>query len=165
VQPLTLAAADLSYSGFSRITQANETSPEVPNYDVIEESALKWHDQEGFVTRYGDVWELLEKIDDRFVITSPGDELRMRFNAPPAPAAGWKRDFILICDGWVKDGDYNSTFSRTVSPLPYHGMTEYLTAPASLELERAYRLHPADWQTYQTRYVTPTYFEKALWGH
>ncbi len=165
VQPLSLAAADLRYRGFSRITQANETSPEVPNYDFVEESALKWHDQEGFVTRYGDVRELLDKIDDRFVITSPGDELRMRFNAPPPPAAGWQRDFILICDGWVKDGDYNSTFSRTVSPLPYHGMTEYTTAPASLELEKAYRLHPADWQTFQTRYVTPAYFEKALWGH
>jgi len=165
VRPLSLTAADLRYRGFSRITQANETSPEVPNYDVVEESGLKWHDQEGFVTRYGDVRELLEKIDDRFVITSPGDELRMRFNAPPPPASGWKRDFILICDGWVKDGDYNSTFSRTVSPLPYHGMTEYTTSPASLELERAYRLHPADWQIYQTRYVTPTYFEKALWGN
>jgi tetratricopeptide (TPR) repeat protein len=164
VQHLSLAAADLRYRGFSRITQANETSPEVPNYDVIEESALKWHDQEGLVTRYGDVRELLTEIDDRFVITSPGDELRMRFNAPAAPAAGWKRDFILICDGWVKDGDYNSTFSKTVSPLPYHGMTEYNTAPAMLELERAYRLHPADWQTYQTRYVTPAYFETALWG-
>ncbi len=165
VQPLSLAGADLRYRGFSRITQANETSPEVPDYDIVEESSLKWHDQEGFVTRYGDVRELLEKIDDRFVITSPGDELRMRFNAPPPPAAGWKRDFILICDGWVKDGDYNSTFSKTVSPLPFHGMTEYNTAPASLELERAYRLHPADWQIYQTRYVTPIYFEKALWGH
>jgi uncharacterized protein YeaO (DUF488 family) len=44
-------------------------------------------------------------------------------------------------------------------------MTEYTTAPASLELEKAYRLHPADWQTFQTRYVTPAYFEKALWGH
>jgi Tfp pilus assembly protein PilF len=163
VQHLTLAAADLRYRGFSRITQADLTSPEVPNYDTIEESALKWHDQEGMVTRYGDVRELLERIDDRFVITSPGDELRMRFSAPAPPATGWKRDFILICDGWVKDGDYNSTFSKTVSPLPYHGMTEYTVAPATMEEERAYRLHPADWQTYQTRYVTPKYFETALW--
>lgn len=163
VQHLSLAAADLRYRGFSRITQANVTSPEVPNYDLVEESALKWHDQEGFVTRYGDVRELLDQIDDRFVITSPGDELRMKFKAPPPPAAGWKRDFILICDGWVKDGDYNSTFSKTVSPLPYHGMTEYNSAPDSLELEKAFRLHPGDWQTFQTRYVTPTYFEKALW--
>jgi hypothetical protein len=163
VRHLSLAGADLQYRGFSRITQADATSPEVPNYDTIEESALKWHDQEGLVTRYGDVRELLDRIDDRFVITSPGDELRMRFNAPPPPAAGWKRDFILICDGWVKDGDYNSTFSKTVLPLPYHGMTAYTTAPATLEEERAYRLHPADWRTYQTRYVTPKYFETALW--
>ncbi len=165
VQHLGLAAADLHYRGFSRITQANSSSPEVPNYDAIQESALKWHDQEGLCTRYGDVRELLTDIDDRFVITSPGDELRMRFSAPPPPPEGWSRDFILICDGWVKDGDYNSTFSKTISPLPYHGMTEYTVETKTLDEERAYRSHPSDWQTYQTRYVTPKYFEKALWDH
>jgi hypothetical protein len=106
----------------------------------------------------------LNNIDDRYVITSPGDELRMSFRAPEAPPTGWVRDFILICDGWVKDGDYNSTFSKTVAPLPYHGMTEYTVAPGTLEAEKAYRAHPSDWQTYQTRYVSPRYFERALWG-
>ncbi len=92
-----------------------------------EQSDLRWRDQEGYATRYGDVRELLDKVDDRYVITSPGDELRMKFAALPPPAH-WKRDFVLICDGWVKDGDYNSTFAGTILPLPYHGMKDYVLA-------------------------------------
>ena len=97
------------------------------------------------------------------MITSPGDELRLKFAALAPPASGWKRDFILICDGWVKDGDYNSTFAGTVLPLPYHAMTDYVAPPTTLEADHAYQLHPDDWRTYQTRYVTPKYFSAALW--
>jgi hypothetical protein len=163
VQHLPLATADLGFRGFSRITQANSSSPELPDYDIIQESDLRWHDQEGYATRYGDVRELLEKIDDRYVITSPGDELRMKFAALPPPASGWTRDFVLICDGWVKDGDYNSTFAGTILPLPYHGMRDYILPPTTLEADHAYNLHPSDWRTYQTRYVTARYFTSALW--
>ncbi len=162
IRHLGLSAADLRFRGFSLITQANPSSPEVPNYDHIQESDLRWHNQEGYATRYGDVRELLQNIDDRYVITSPGDELRMRFAALPAPAAGWKRDFVLICDGWVKDGDYNSTFARTILPLPYHAMTDYVLPPTTLEADHAYQLHPDDWRTYHTRYITPRYFASAL---
>lgn len=163
IQHLGLASADLHFRGFSLITKANASSPELPHYDQVQQSDLRWHDQEGYATRYGDVRELLESVDDRYVITSPGDELRMKFAALPAPAAGAKRDFILICDGWVKDGDYNSTFAGTILPLPYHAMTDYVLPPATLENDQAYQLHPADWRTYQTRYVTPSYFSSALW--
>lgn len=165
VRHLGLTAADLRFRGFSLITKADPSSPEIPHYDVIEESDLRWHDQEGYATRYGDVRELLESVDDRYVITSPGDELRMKFRALPPSAPGWKRDFILICDGWVKDGDYNSTFAGTILPLPYHAMKDYVLPPGTLEADPAYRLHPDDWRTYQTRYVTPHYFTSALWGN
>ena len=47
-----------------------------------------------------------------------GDEMRLRFPAPPLPASGWQRDFVLIGDGWEKDGDYNTDYSSTVLPLP-----------------------------------------------
>ena len=164
VKHIGLAAADLRYRGFSEITQANLSSPEVPHYDVVQESVLRWDDQEGYATRYGDVRELLENVDDRYVITSPGDELRLRFPVLPPPAAGLRRDFVLICDGWVKDGDYNSTFSKTILPLPYHAMKDYILPPTTLEADHAYQLHPEDWRTYQTRYVTPQYFESALWS-
>jgi len=164
VKHLDLAAADLRYRGFSLITQANPSSPEVPHYDVVQESVLRWDDQEGYATRYGDVRELLANVDDRYVITSPGDELRLKFPVLPPPAAGLRRDFVLICDGWVKDGDYSTRFSKTIRPLPYHGMKDYLLPPTTLEQDHAYQLHPDDWRTYHTRYVTPQYFESALWS-
>ena len=163
IRHLDLACANLRFRGFSLITKADDHSPELPHYDAIHESDLRWRDQEGYATRYGDVRELLERIDDRYVITSPGDELRMQFTALPAPAANWKRDFVLICDGWVKDGDYNSTFAGTILPLPYHAMTDYVVPPTTLEADRAYQLHPSDWQVFQTRYVGPHDFATALW--
>ena len=49
-----------------------------------------------------------------------GDEMRLRFADSRRRAAGWRRDFVLIGDGWEKDGDYNTGFSQTVLPLPSH---------------------------------------------
>lgn len=162
--PAEPAGAELGYRGFSQITSANASSPEVPNYQVVAETGPKWHDLQGYYTRYGDVSELLQKVDDRMVIMNAGDELRLRFRAPSPVKPGWVRDFVMVGDGWIKDGDYNCTFSNTVLPLPYHGMKDYTKAPATLEEDRAYLLHPNDWRTYHTRYVTPNYFNDALWN-
>jgi hypothetical protein len=65
-------------------------------------------------------------------------------------------------DGWIKDGDYNSTHSKTVLPLPYHGEQEYTKRPGKLEDEVPYRRFPEDWQNYHTRYVTPEVFRNSL---
>jgi hypothetical protein len=91
-----------------------------------------------------------------------GDELALRFPAPTAPPAGWVRDYVLAGDGWIKDGDYNSTFSATVQPLPYHARTVYGSPPGPLEDEWVYRHHSEDWLTWQTRYVTSEPFREAL---
>ncbi len=96
------------------------------------------------------------------VIANAGDEVRLRFAAPPAPPAGWRRDYVMIADGWIKDGDFNTVFSKTVLPLPYHGMKDYTARPGRLEDDPAYKLHPADWQTFHTRYITPGVFENGL---
>ncbi len=162
IKHLQLSQAELRYRGFSVVEQANPSSPEVPDYNRLEGTAQKWRDLEGYCTRHGDVRELLEKIDDRMVITNAGDDLRLRFAAEPPPPAGWKRDFVMIGDGWIKDGDYNSVFSKTVLPLPYHGMKDYTVPPGKLEDDPAYQRHPQDWQEYHTRYVTPEFFIKAL---
>jgi hypothetical protein len=101
-------------------------------------------------------------VDDRYVIMNSGDEMTFRFAERPPPPAGWVRDYVILGDGWIKDGDYNSTFGKTVLPLPYHAKNEYTTPPGRLEDEWAYRHHPEDWQNYQTRYVTPEVFQNAL---
>jgi Tfp pilus assembly protein PilF len=161
-QRINLSSAELRYRGFSRFSQADDSSPELPDYNQLEGTAQKWRDMIGYYTRHGDVRELLEKIDDRMSIICAGDELRLKFAALPAPPAGWTRDYVMVGDGWIKDGDLNSTFSKTVLPLPYHGLKDYNTPPGRLEDDPAYRRNPQDWRTYHTRYVTPEIFLKAL---
>ena len=85
-----------------------------------------------------------------------------RFPAPPPPPSGWARDFVLVCDGWEKDGDYNTAFSKTVLPLPTHGSPDYTIPPKRLEDDPVYRRHAQDWQDYHTRYVTPRSIGEAL---
>jgi hypothetical protein len=152
----------LHYRGYSTIHQANDSSPEVPNYDHLEASKQKWRDLSGYYTRFGDVRELLARVDDRYIIMNAGDEMSLRFAEQPAPPAGWTRDYVIVGDGWIKDGDYNTTFSKTVQPLPYHARREYLTTPGRLEDEPAYRQHPEDWEKYHTRYVTPENVQQEL---
>lgn len=159
---LNLDTADLHYRGYSVINKANDSSPEVPDYNQLASSKQVWRDLVGYYTRFGDVRELLAGIDDRYVIMNAGDEMSFRFAAPAPPPAGWVRDYLIIGDGWIKDGDYNSTFSKTVQPLPYHAKQEYTTPPGRLEDEWVYRRHPEDWHKYHTRYVTPDVFQNAL---
>jgi hypothetical protein len=160
-QRLSPDRAELHHRGFQRMTQASWSSPEIPHY----EPALKgqrWRDLIGYYTRFGDVRELLAKVDDRYVIMNAGDEIAMRFTVPAFPRSGWKRDFVWICDGWVKDGDLNTRFGKTVLPLPAHDMTSYDTPPGRLEDDPVYKRFPNDWKTFHTRYVTPAQFEQGL---
>ena len=165
IQRLGPATADLHYRGFSVIKQANDSSPEIPQYNRLAGTAQRWRDLEGFYTRFGDVRDLLAHTDDRYVIMNAGDEMSLQFVAPAPPAPGWVRDFVIAGDGWIKDGDYNSTYSQTVLPYPYHARRDYNSPPGSLEDDWEYRHHSQDWQTYQTRYVTPEEFVDALRSH
>jgi len=114
----------------------------------------------GYHTRFGEVGELLAGVDDRYVIMNAGDELRLEFPERPAPAAGWRRDFVLIGDGWEKDGDYNTGFSQTVLPLPSHAKPAYGKGVEGLELEDdpVYQAHRDDWERFHTRFVRPEGF-------
>jgi hypothetical protein len=154
------AAAELRYRGYSVTAQTSPASPERPRY-VLAGTTPRWLDLEGYHTRFGDVRELLLEVDDRYVIMNAGDELRLRFPAPPPPEAGLVRDFVLVGDGWVKDGDFNTTSSRTVLPLPTHGSGRY-GAAVELEQDPVYRARPSDFLEYHTRYVSPESVRRAL---
>jgi hypothetical protein len=73
------------------------------------------------------VGALIERVDDQLLIMGSGDELQLRFSAAALPPlqASWKRDFLLLVDGWAKDGDANTAYSQSVAPLPFHGMSQY----------------------------------------
>jgi len=164
VRTLTLQPelADLRYRGFSRIHRPRRSSPETPDYNDVAGTYQKWLDLVGFYTRFGDVGELLTKVDDRYVIMNAGDELALRFKAPPVPAAGWTRDFVFVSDGWDKDGCFNTSYSTTVLPLPSHSRPAYNTPPVPLEQDPVYRAHFRDWLNYHTRYVSLDPLRQAL---
>lgn len=158
---LELMGADLSYRGYSVTEQPTSSVPERPRY-TLAGTAPRWRDLEGYYTRFGDVLGLLRAVDDRYVIMNAGDELRLRFREAPPPARGLVRDFIVVADGWVKDGDYNTSFSRTVLPLPTHQTGRYDALPRQLEDDSVYRQHSGDFTEYHTRYVTPETLRDAL---
>ncbi len=167
VQALRPTKADLRFRGLVQMTQANPSSPELPHYDRLVSRGQYWRDLIGFHTRHGDVRELLEKGDgpqgdDRYVIMNAGDEIVLHFAAPPPPPEGWARTFVWVADGWVKDGDYNTRFGKTVLPLPYHRMKSYDRASGLLQDDPVYRRFPKDWEKYHVRYVTPDVFERGL---
>ena len=156
------AVADLGYRGYSRTELLGPRGLELPDY-AIGNHRPRWRDLVGFHTRFGDVRELLAGVDDRYVIMNAGDEMRLRFEAPPPPEAGWRRDFVLIGDGWVKDGDFNTTHAKTVGPLPSHDQPVYdPEASAVLEDDPVYRRHEDDWVNWHTRYVAPDRFLRGL---
>lgn len=159
---LDAATAALGYRGFSVINQPDASSPEIPVYQRLAGTTQRWRDLVGYYTRFGDVRELMAKVDDRYVLMNAGDELRFLFRAEPPPPQGWVRDYILIGDGWIKDGDYNSEFSKTVLPLPSHDRREYTSVAPRLEDDPVYRRFPEDWQRYHTRYIAPDNFRRAL---
>ena len=156
------ATAELRYRGFSVTHKPKRSIPETPVYDTLKTTSQIWRDLEGYHTRFGDVRELITAVDDRYVIMNAGDEMALRFDAPAPLAEGHTREFVLIGDGWVKDGDYNTGYSRTVRPLPYHGLDDYTVPPQPLTDDPAYQMHPEDWTEYHTRYVTPRRHQRAL---
>jgi len=99
-QRLAASRAELRFRGFSQTSSPRGESPETPDYARIANTAPRWRDLVGYHTRFGDVNELLTRVDDRYVIMNAGDELRLEFNERPAPANGWRRDFVLVGDGW-----------------------------------------------------------------
>jgi len=126
-QQLAIFSADLRFRGFSESRiDALRKQPDTFFYDRVETTSF-WNPTPGLYTRYGDVRELAEEVDDRMIVMGSGDELRLRFDASrlaPLPT-GWTRDFLLKVDGWAKDRDPNTAFSQTVEPLPFHGMSRY----------------------------------------
>jgi len=81
----------------------------------------------GRYTREGDVRPLLAAHDDMFVVSRPGDEIGLSFDAaslPPLPP-GLTRTFLLYVVGYSKEMDINSASPHTVEPLPFQGMSGY----------------------------------------
>jgi tetratricopeptide (TPR) repeat protein len=147
--------ADLHWRGFS--AEVTPDGREPFGYDYSRVSAQsEWKTMPGRYTRAGDVRELLAKSDDLFIISRPGDELVLSFDATrlaPLPV-GWKRTYLLYADGFSKEMDINSASPDAVAPLPFHGMKQYpYTAAERYPMTEARRRVI---ERYNTRVVSAT---------
>jgi tetratricopeptide (TPR) repeat protein len=123
---LAPAGADLRWRGFSAQASPDGREPYLYDYTRVT-SASPWKVFTGRYTREGDVRELVREADDMFVISRPGDELSLAFDATalaPLPR-GWTRTFLLYADGYSKEMDINSASPEQVAPLPFRRMREY----------------------------------------
>jgi hypothetical protein len=113
-------AAELQWRGFSEIRPRAPYHPTTPDWDTVFDRPPWRTTPEGWVTRYGDVLELVAGRDGELVMLNGGDALELRFAAsdfPPLPS-GATRTFFFYSVGWDKDGDHNVVDGDTVEPLP-----------------------------------------------
>lgn len=144
-------SADLHWRGFS----AEATTEEPFTYDYARVSATSpWKLMPGRYTREGDVRPLLRTTDDMFVVSRPGDEIALSFDAtalPPLPT-GRTRTFLLYSDGFSKEMDLHSASPDQAWPLPFHTMTRYpYASPERYPLTAARRAYI---DRYNTRIVS-----------
>jgi hypothetical protein len=130
---LPLVEADLRERGYSTLYYEVPDGPQLFNYNLPlpKHREPNWPNIAGAYTKLGDCAPLLQEVDDRYAIIGPGDEIRLLFDGgelPPLPP-GWKRDFVVMSDGWTKDTDKNTVTGETVEPLPFHGMKRYPPGP------------------------------------
>jgi hypothetical protein len=153
--------ADLHYRGFSELISIGQSGPQWFDYNSVNVKP-KWRNQAGEFTRYGDVTPLLQSSDNKYVIVSPGDEITINFDVARAPdlPAGWKRDFLIYNNGWIKEGDLNTARGESVSPLPFHEMSTYPYSNAeNYPNTEEYRDYI---KTYNNREVTSDKFKRLL---
>jgi len=159
---VTMTHAALGYRGFSGwYRKGGPYGPEWFDYDNVS-TGRRWRDLTGYYTRYGDVLPLLQKGDDEYIICNGGDEVTIDFDGRTLPAlpAGWRRDFLIYSEGWVKDGDLNTAYGQTVTPLPFHAMPRYpYGAGVHYPQDAGHRQYQ---EQYNTRLVRPETFRDAL---
>jgi len=114
--------ANLRERGFSEEIKYGEMI--TTNYDRVLNDG-RWKYFSGNFTRPGAVNQLLEAIDDVFVISKTGDELVLSFDALPELPKNKKYTFLLFADGYSKEMDINSGSPDAVLPLPFKRMKKY----------------------------------------
>jgi Tfp pilus assembly protein PilF len=122
--PLANAALDfLGYPREIRLTPASDTTYSYAHRSMTGPYARA----AGNYTRYGDVRELLEKPDERFVVFSSGEGVKLDFDPSRLGAlpAGWVRDYFFYANGFEKDLDFYAAHAFTVEPLPRHTLLPY----------------------------------------
>lgn len=145
---LPRVAATLRWRGFSAEVTPDGREPFGYDYQRVLLTA-PWKLMPGRYTREGSVEELVRNVDDRFVISRPGDDVSLSFDAsvlPPLPA-GMRRTYLLYTVGYSKEMDLHSASPDQASPVPFRAMREYPYTAA----ERY--PHEADVERFHTRRI------------
>jgi len=140
--------ADLHWRGFSAEISPDGREPFGYDYSRVTPRS-PWKLMPGRYTREGDVRELLRAVDDRFVISRPGDEIRLSFDASALPPLlpGMRRTFVLYASGYSKEMDLHSASPDAATPIPFRAMPRYPYA-SSVRYP-----HDADLDQFHTRHV------------
>ena len=158
------ASADHHYRGFSRLhRKGGAYGPHWFDYSEVSPEP-RWRDLTGMYTRFGDVNELLQEADNMYIIANAGEETTIEFSAAQAgnPGENRKRDFLIYCVGWVKDGDMNTAEGNRVGPLPYHGMPYYpYDDPSAYPMDEKLKAYH---RKYNTREVTGESWRRAVFS-
>ncbi len=145
--------ADLHVRGYSAFADLPWTEPLSPVYERLLPGPNWRFTPSGWVTRTGNVRELLEQRDDGLAILAGGDELTLEFDDSrlPAPGPGMERTFFLWTVGWDKDADYHVARGNTVEPLPWNGMNDQLHGVEARPAFVSDALH----ERFNTRWIGP----------
>ncbi|MEC9476988.1 MAG: ASPIC/UnbV domain-containing protein [Planctomycetota bacterium] len=131
IHKIPLHSAWLRDGGYPREYSDDGRLPATYHYDQRDPTLDYRQMEQGHVTRYGRVDELLAEVDDRFVIIGGGDELLLEYDASKLPELpeGWKRTWLLDTFGWCKDLDPLTGARDGVLPLPFRKMRQYPPQP------------------------------------
>jgi Flp pilus assembly protein TadD len=121
-----LAKASLEFLGYPReirLTPASDTTYSFTNRSMTG----PYMRARGNYTRYGDVLDLLNAADDRFVVFGSGEGVKVDFDPRNLPAlpSGWVRDYFFYANGFEKDLDFYAAYAFSVEPLPHHTLLPY----------------------------------------
>ena len=113
-------SAELQWRGYSEIRARAPHHPTTPEWDTVFAQPPWRTTPEGWVTRYGDVLELVNERDGELAILNGGDALDLRFATRDFASlpAGRVRTFFFYSVGWDKDSDHNVVDGNTVEPIP-----------------------------------------------
>jgi hypothetical protein len=148
---LPVSHASLEERGCMQEFSPDGRQPSLYDYHRLERVPVTR--QSGRLTRFGEVTELLQGADDRFVIFGPGDEVTIRFDARSLPAlpAGCTRSFVLRARGYCKGSGPFIVTGDTVDPLPFRAMKGFPYDPG--ESYPRTELHQDYLRRYNTRAV------------
>ncbi len=154
---LHIAATDLHWHGYGEYEKLPNHLPLTPIYSQTSDKPNWRITPSGWVTRYGDVNELIARKDNQIALIAAGDELTLDFDAKilPKKTNGNIRNFFLFISGWDKDADFHVSQGWNVNPLPWHGMDYQIYG-----LEPRPKLDDAWIKKYNTRWIGPRTYNR-----